>query len=121
MKRSLIVLTALLQAAAQSQAQPKPNGKDNKPTSVVVAAVQLVPFSDNIEGLGTLRANESVTLTATVTKTITAVNFDDGQRVKAGTVLVEMNRNQEKAQLAQQRRERQHSRLVPRPLAPHRG
>lgn len=104
MKRYLIVLTALLLAAAPSQAQPKPNGKGgNKPASVVVAPVQKMPFSDSIEGLGTLRANESVTLTATVTKTITAVNFDDGQRVKAGTVLVEMNRNQEKAQLAQQR------------------
>ena len=68
-----------------------------------VADVQKLPFSDSVEGLGTLRANESVTLTATVTKTITAVNFEDGQRVKAGTVLVEMNRRQEKAQLAQER------------------
>lgn len=101
MKRSLLVCMAMV-LATTSYAQA-PGGKPNKPTPVVVAEVQALPFSDSIEGLGTLRANESVTLTATVTKTITSVNFKDGQRVKAGTVLVEMNRNQEKAQLAQER------------------
>jgi membrane fusion protein (multidrug efflux system) len=83
-------------------AQPSLTGK-GRPTAVVIAPVVTQPFTDIVEGLGTLRANESVTLTATVTKTITVVNFTDGQRVKAGEVLVEMNRRQEKAQLAQER------------------
>ena len=56
------------------------------PPSVIVAEVVNKPFADRIEALGTLRANESVALTATVTETINALYFDDGERVTAGTV-----------------------------------
>ena len=60
------------------------------PTPVIVAEALTKPFADRIEALGTLSANESVALTATVTETISVLHFDDGQRVPAGTVLVEM-------------------------------
>lgn len=99
MKHPLLAL-AFCVLALPSYAQAPDKGK-GKPPSVVVAAVQTLPFYDTVEGLGTLRANESVDLTATVTKTVTSIHFKDGQRVQGGTVLVEMNRSQEKAQLAQ--------------------
>ena len=45
------------------------------------------PWADHTEALGTLRANESVVITANVTETISAIHFDDGQRVEQGDIL----------------------------------
>lgn len=66
---------------------------------VIVASVKTDSFADHIEALGTLRANETVTLTATVTETVTAINFEDGQRVEKSAVLVEMTSAEEAAEL----------------------
>ena len=72
-------------------------------TPVFVQEVNRAPFTQSIEALGTLRANESVTLTATLTETISALHFNDGQRVTAGDVLAEMTNNEEQALLAEAR------------------
>lgn len=69
-------------------------------TPVFIAKTRLDDFVDQVEALGTLRANETVTLTATVTETVTAVNFEDGQRVKAGDLLLAMKTSEEEAELA---------------------
>lgn len=70
-------------------------------TAVIVSAARSAPFEDRIEALGTLRANESVELTASVTETISALHFDDGDRVLAGQLLVEMTSAEEHAQLTE--------------------
>ncbi|MGI0116494.1 efflux RND transporter periplasmic adaptor subunit [Zooshikella sp. RANM57] len=70
---------------------------------VLITDVQREPFSEQIEALGTLRANEAVTLSSTVTETITAIHFTDGQRVKAGEILVEMTSSEEHALLEEAR------------------
>ncbi len=67
------------------------------PTGVYVQRVQVSEFADRVEALGTLRANESVTLTTSVTDRITQLHFNDGQRVQAGDLLVELNNLEEKA------------------------
>ncbi|MDX2457233.1 MAG: efflux RND transporter periplasmic adaptor subunit [Gammaproteobacteria bacterium] len=72
---------------------------DPPPPGVIVAPVRLVEFSDRIEALGTLAANESVDLTATVTETISVIHFDDGDRVEKDQVLVAMTSQEEHAQL----------------------
>jgi membrane fusion protein (multidrug efflux system) len=72
-------------------------------TPVFVQTVEREPLIQTIEALGTLRANESVTLSATVTETISAIHFNDGERVKAGQVLVEMTNTEERARLAEAR------------------
>ena len=92
----LSVLLAWLSAASLVSAAPPP-------TQVVAAAVRIMPFEDRIEALGTLRANESVTLTASVTETVNALHFDDGDRVATGQVLVEMTSNEERALLNEAR------------------
>ena len=69
------------------------------PVPVFAAIAEKHDFADRVEALGTLRANESVDLTASVTETITAVHFEDGQRVEAGQMLVEMTSAEEHAQL----------------------
>lgn len=71
--------------------------------NVIVATTQKQKISDRVEALGTLKANETITITSTVTETITAVNFTDGQRVEKGDALVEMASGEEKAQLDQAR------------------
>ena len=73
------------------------------PTPVIVSAVRSVPFEDRIEALGTVRANESLALTASVTETVSALYFDDGDRVMEGKVLVEMTSAEEHAQLNEAR------------------
>ncbi len=73
------------------------------PPQVVVAEVRKEPFVDRVEALGTLRANEMVVLTANTTELVTKIHFDDGQRVQAGDVLVEMSSDEERAQLAEAR------------------
>jgi membrane fusion protein (multidrug efflux system) len=73
---------------------------------------------DTVEALGTLRANEQVTLTALATKTIRAIHFDDSQRVTKGQLLVEMTSAEEAALLDEARAEvkeaqLQYERLIP--------
>ncbi|MGF1642943.1 MAG: efflux RND transporter periplasmic adaptor subunit [Thiotrichales bacterium] len=70
-------------------------------TPVIVAEARVVNFDDRVEALGTLRANEMVALTANVTETVAAIRFDDGERVAAGDVLVELNSSEQRALLAE--------------------
>lgn len=83
---------------------------------VIVAEARLESIAERVEALGTLRARESVVITSTVTETVSAVHFKDGQRVEAETLLVEMTSTEEHALLeeAQARLEeakRQHRRV----------
>ncbi len=71
----------------------------SKPSSVIVEEVRDAVFSDHAEAIGTLRANESVELTVNVTETITAIHFEDGQRVDTKDTLVEMTSAEESALL----------------------
>ena len=93
---SLGALTPLAQAA------PPPT-QAAKPVSVIVSDVRVEPFVDRVEALGTLKANESVSVTANVTETVSAIHFDDGQRVEAGQILVEMTSAEEHALLEEAR------------------
>jgi len=68
-----------------------------RPVPVIVKQVAADRFTDRLEALGTLRANESVTLTATVGEAVTAIHFKDGQQVAAGDILVEMTNAEEHA------------------------
>jgi len=70
---------------------------------VIVKAVATDRFVDRVEALGTLRANETVELTATVSETVTGVHFEDGQRVEAGSILVEMTNEEEHALIEEER------------------
>ena len=106
----LLVSTAFLIFAAGSSAQ--------KSTAVIVAEARIEQLYDRVEVLGTLRANETVEVTATITDTITALHFDDGQQVVAGDILVEMTSEEEHAQLEEElfnvaEARKQYERLAP--------
>ena len=72
------------------------------PTPVFVSMVKPVHFVDEVEALGTLKANENVDLVSNVTERITAINFEDNQTVEKGDVLVEMDSRQEQAELTEE-------------------
>lgn len=68
-------------------------------TSVIAAPVTTTEWRDPLEALGTLRADESVTLSATVTETIAELSFTGGQRVTQGDLLVRLDDSAEQAEL----------------------
>lgn len=89
----------------------KPEGKGGKNGAggqakeqpVIVAPVTRESFVDRGEALGTLKARETIMVTSQVSETVSAINFDDGMRVDAGQVLVEMTSAEEAAQLQEER------------------
>lgn len=70
-------------------------------TIVVTAPVEMMIFVDDVESIGTTRANESISITSKVTDLIQKVNFDDGMFATAGQILVELTNSEETAQLAE--------------------
>lgn len=94
--RMLTLSLTLFTVSMVTQAQ-------SKAVDVIVQSVQRQELQTRIEALGSLRANESIRLTSNVTKTVTRINFEDGQRVSKGDVLVEMTSNEEQALLDEAR------------------
>lgn len=78
-----------------------PQGRPERAVPVVVATVGYDEFVDRIEAVGTAKSNESVTITAKVTETVSRVSFEDGQIVQAGDILVELTDQEESATLAE--------------------
>ena len=79
--------------AAQTTSRARP------PVAVTVASVQAQPFADRVSALGTVRAWESVDISATVAQKISELHFDDGQRVTQGEVLALLKQDAERAML----------------------
>jgi membrane fusion protein (multidrug efflux system) len=75
----------------------------NQPPLVAVTRVKRDQLFDAVEALGTTQANESVMITAKVTDTVRRVNFEDGDFVEAGSVLVELTNQEEQALLDEAR------------------
>jgi membrane fusion protein, multidrug efflux system len=75
-------------------------GAGANPIAVVSAVAALRPIRVDIEAIGTANSNEAVTITSRTTNIVTAIHFSDGERVKAGQVLVELDREQASADLA---------------------
>ena len=67
---------------------------------VVAAPARIEQQSLVIEALGTARANESIEVTSKTSNLVTAVRFDEGQRVRRGNVLVELDGEAARADLA---------------------
>jgi membrane fusion protein (multidrug efflux system) len=75
----------------------------NAAVLVVTEAARMERLYDAVEALGTAQANESLVLTAKVTDTVRRVNFEDGQYVEAGAVLIELTNEEEEALLEEAR------------------
>ncbi|MGI2258382.1 efflux RND transporter periplasmic adaptor subunit [Shewanella sp. GXUN23E] len=69
------------------------------PVQVVVTQVAIASVRDEVEALGTLKANESVAITPKVTERVTQVHFNDGQLIKAGQLLVQLQSTEQAAKV----------------------
>lgn len=76
-----------------------PPGLAADETPVIGARVEQRDWSTPLEALGTLRADESVTISATVTETVAEVDFSDGDTVDAGQLLIRLDDSEVQAEL----------------------
>lgn len=68
-------------------------------TPVNTTVVATEAWNDTISALGTVKARESVAITAKVSETVERVHFDSGAEVSAGATLVTLSGNQQQASL----------------------
>ncbi len=83
--------------------------RSQRPDRAVLVEVvdsRLGEITVTVEAVGTAQANEAVIITSKVTGIISKIRFKEGQRVKAGTVLVEMDARELRAKLEEMRAER---------------
>ena len=88
---------------AQPEAQATTGGRvaARGPVGVEVAEVKVAPVEQTTDAVGTLISNESVTLKPEVTGRVVAIRFEEGQPVKAGQVLIELDASVEKAEVVE--------------------
>jgi membrane fusion protein (multidrug efflux system) len=94
-----LALTCLL-AACGNDAASQRNGGD-RPVTVTTQVVRLQPWSDSVQALGTVRARESITVTAKVSEIVQQVHFDSGDIVAKGAPLVTLSGQAQHAALAE--------------------
>lgn len=78
----------------------EPQGR-SKAVSVEVASVQQRDLADTVQAVGSLRAQNSVVLRPEVSGRIVRLGFRDGQRVRKGALLVQLDDQLPRAQVAQ--------------------
>src|SRR5439155_14235193 len=71
--------------------------------TVTPAIAGVRAFTDRIEVLGVAKGRQSVTLTSNNAELVTGVRFHDGQAVKKGQILVDLQAREEEAAVAQAR------------------
>lgn len=84
-------------ALAGGRAGPGAGG----PVSVEVATVQSLALQDDAQSVGSLRSRQSVVLRPEVAGRIAQIGFAEGQRVRKGQLLVQLDDVLQKAELSQ--------------------
>lgn len=89
--------------AAGGAGKGGPGGGKGGDRPVPVTTVRLQPesFTDTLIAIGTVKARESVTVTAKVSEIVQTVHFDSGQEVRAGAPLVTLSDRQQQAALTE--------------------
>ncbi|HWF02037.1 MAG TPA: biotin/lipoyl-binding protein, partial [Candidatus Angelobacter sp.] len=96
----IAVTGTLLLAGCGGGAKPAPPGMQAFPVKVMTAQSQLVPFSTDY--LATLKSRNAATLQPLVEGDITKIFVSSGQRVGAGTPLLEIDPTKQQATLNNQ-------------------
>ena len=86
--------------AGAGGANPGAPAFSQMPLAVVAVPVREARLTLEAEALGTARANESLDVTAKVSNLVTAVRFAEGQQVRRGQVLIELDGREARAELA---------------------
>jgi membrane fusion protein (multidrug efflux system) len=89
--------------AAGGAGKGGPGGGQGGDRPIPVTTVRLQPqsFADTLIAIGTVKARESVTVTAKVSEIVQTVHFDSGQEVRAGAPLITLSDRQQQAALAE--------------------
>jgi len=103
MKSFMWLLAALCLAALVWWSQTKTDRAvvqpSRPPVPVTVIRAEVREFQDEASALGTLRAWESVDISASVSQIVTDIGFEDGQQVAKGDVLALLKQDAERATL----------------------
>ncbi len=94
MRSVLVALLALAPAVAMSQQKAPP------PTPVKAVAAKLAPAVEEASAVGTLRADEAVTIRPEIAGRIAEIRFNEGQNVARGAVLLRLDQSELAAVLA---------------------
>lgn len=93
-------LTALLLCFVLTlPAHSQPSQKENMALAVIATPVVKSDFSDTVEALGTIKANETVVITADTSGKATDIFFEDGQEVHKDDILLIIDKTEEEAAL----------------------
>jgi len=89
----LLLVLALPQISATltGPADPGSQQRQSSATSIDATVVRPGPIANRLQTTGTLRADESVALTAEASGRVTQIFFEEGQRVAKGDLLVQIN------------------------------
>ncbi len=71
------------------------------PTTVDAARVRMAPIAKTISAVGSLRSDETVILRPEVSGRIASIDFQEGQRVTKGTVIVRLDQAVQRAEMQQ--------------------
>src|SRR6266478_2614916 len=71
------------------------------PTAVTTTVAEKSQWQPTLETIGTVTAINGVTISTDLAGIVSKIAFDSGSQVKAGDLLVQLNTDQEQAQLAQ--------------------
>ncbi len=103
LKLSPIFFAALVMLALTAYLywpHPETKAEQSRPPSPVrIDEVVRQPFAVVIEALGTAKANESVSLTALNSGIVSQIEFDDGELVQKGQMLLQLNAREEQAKV----------------------
>ena len=88
-------------SAKAARQSPRPD----RTVLVDVAQARRGAVTVSVEAVGTAHAIEAIIVTSKVTGIISKIHFEEGQRVSAGTVLVELDSRELQAELAEMRAE----------------
>lgn len=97
----MLAMALMLSGCDRSQTSPARNTVQRDTVSVTTTLVASRALSTEIEAVGTARANESVDVTSKSSNIVTAVRFDEGDFVKRGQVLVELDSAEARAAVAE--------------------
>lgn len=86
---------------AQAGAPARAASGPSRPPAVEVARVEVIKLTDDAQAVGSLRSRQSVVLRPEVSGRVTQLNFRDGDRVRRGQVLVQLDDQLPRAQLQQ--------------------
>lgn len=92
-------------AGAASSAASGPTSGPVRPAAVEVARVATMTLIDETQATGSLRSRQGVVLRPEVGGRVRQILFEDGQRVRKGQLLVQLDDQLQQAQLAQARAE----------------